>query len=104
MEIGRQVSERLIQAAGHMVDAASRMPQILHLQYREVVANPMAAVRALYHHCGLELSEIAEQRMVAFLERPRPLSAQRYDFAEFGFDPGALRERFADYVRCFGVP
>jgi hypothetical protein len=104
MEIGRQVSERLIQAAGHMVDAASRMPHILHLHYREVVANPMAAVRTLYRHCGLDLSDIAGRRMAAFLERPQPLSAQRYDFAEFGFDPGALRERFADYVRYFGVP
>jgi hypothetical protein len=102
-EVGRQVSERLIEAAGHMMDAASRLPHILHLHYREVVAQPMAAIRKLYHHCGLELGEIAEQRITAFLERPRHRSVPRNDFARYGLDAASLRERFADYVRTFAV-
>ncbi|HEY2007403.1 MAG TPA: sulfotransferase [Rhizomicrobium sp.] len=103
-EVGRQVSERLVQAADHMVDAAGRIPGILHLHYRDVVADPMAAIRKLYRHCGFDLGEIAKQRMEAFLNRQRPLSARRYDFAEFGLDPGALRESFARYVQYFAVP
>lgn len=103
-EVGRQVSTRLSQAADHMMDAASHVPGILHLYYREVVANPMAAVRALYRHCGFDLSPVAEERMKAFLDQPRQPAARRPDFARFGLDPAALRDRFAGYVRYFAVP
>jgi hypothetical protein len=102
--LGQQVSARLNQAADHMMAAAARFPDILHLYYREVVAQPIAAVRALYRHCGLELSQIAEQRMAAFLARPRHRAVPRYDFAMFGLDAGKLRERFSAYVRHFAVP
>ena len=84
--------------------AAGRFPDILHLHYREVVAQPIAAVRTLYRHCGRDLSQVAEQRMSAFLARPRHRSVPRYDFAMFGLDAGSLRERFAAYVRHFAVP
>ena len=104
MEVGRQVSARLVQAADTMVDAAVRMPDILHFHYREVVADPIAAIRKLYGHCGFDLSEVAGQRMAAFLERPRPLMARRDNLAEFGLDPGRLRDSFAGYVRHFAVP
>ena len=104
MEIGRQVSAQLVQAADCMVNAASRIPHILHLHYREVVANPMAAIRKLYRHCGFELEETAEQRMAAFLKRPHDRPCRQYDFTEFGLDAGSLRERFARYVRYFAVP
>lgn len=104
MEIGRQVSARLVQGAGCMMDATSHLPHILHLHYREVVANPMAAVRTLYHHCGFDLGPAAEKRILAFLAEPRRSSARRYSFAEFGLDAGSLRERFAPYVQYFGVP
>ena len=103
-EVGQQVSGRLAEAADHMVDAAGHLPQILHMQYREVVADPMAAVRTLYRHCGFELGKAGERRMTAFLEKPRHRAARRYDFARFGLDPAALRDRFARYVRYFAVP
>jgi hypothetical protein len=103
VEIGHQVSTRLIQGADHMMSAASRIPNILHLNYREVVANPLAAIRALYCHCGCNLSQIAEQRMAAFLQRPRSASTRHYNLAEFGLDAATLRERFARYVRHFAL-
>jgi hypothetical protein len=103
-ELGRQVSARLNQAADHMMAAANRLPDILHLYYREVVAQPLEAVRTLYRHCGMELSKAAEQRMADFLARPRRRAAPRYDFAMFGLDAGKLREGFSAYVRHFAVP
>ena len=103
-EVGHQVSARLVQAADHMMEAADHLPRILHLHYREVVAEPVAAVRRLYRHCGFELSGAAEQRMTAFLARPHRRRARTQDFASFGLDAGALRDRFAAYVRHFAVP
>jgi hypothetical protein len=101
-EVGRQVSARLHQAADHMM--GGHFPRILHLHYREVVAQPIAAVRTLYRHCGFELSGAAEQRMTRFLARPHRRSVRTQDFSRFGLDAGALRDRFARYVRHFAVP
>ena len=103
-EVGRQVSLRQAQAADRMMDAAIRLPRILHLHYREVVEQPMAAIRKLYRHCGLELEASAEQRMKAFLARPRRRAPRVYDLARAGLDAASLRERFAAYVRHFAVP
>ncbi len=103
-EVGRQVSARLVQAADHMMDAAGRLPHILHLYYGQAVAEPIAAVRTLYRYCGFELSGTAEQRMAAFLARPHRCAVRTQDFARFGLDAGILRDRFARYVRHFAVP
>ena len=104
VEIGQQISARLVQAADRMMDAAGRLSRVLHLQYREVAASPMAVIRKLYRHCGFELSEVAEHRMMEFLERPRQPSLGKCGFREFGLDAATLRERFARYVRHFAVP
>ena len=104
MEIGRHVSARLAEAAAHMIDAASHVPHILHLNYQDVVASPMEAVRKVYRHCGFGLSETAAQRMAAFVEQPHQRSPRQHDLAEFGLDAGSLRDRFASYVRHFAVP
>ena len=34
--------------------------------------------------------------------RPNP-NPHRYDLAEFGLDPGQIRERFAAYIERYGV-
>jgi len=103
-EVGQQVSGRLCQAADHMMDATGHIPHILHLHYGQVVAQPIAAVRALYRHCGFEFSGDAEQRMAAFLARPHRRRIRDHDFASFGLDAATLRDRFARYIRHFAVP
>jgi len=103
-QVGHQVSARLRQAAGHMMDAAGHLPRILHLHYGQVVVQPIAAVRTLYRHCGFELSAAAERRMTRFLARPHRRSVRTQDFSRFGLDAGNLRDGFAPYVQHFAVP
>lgn len=103
-QVGQQVSARLVQAADHMMEAEGHLPRILHLHYGQVVAEPVAAIRTLYRHCGFELSKPAEQRMAGFLARPHRRRVRTHDFSSFGLDAGTLRDRFARYVRHFAVP
>lgn len=102
-EIGRQVSSRLIESTDHMIQAASRSDNILHLHYRQVVASPMDAVRRLYDYCGLHLSVEAERRMQDWLVRPGHRTGRSYSLAEFGLDAAALRDSFARYVSAFSI-
>ena len=78
---------------------------MLHLQYHEVLADPLRAVQRIYRHCGLTVSALATQRMRNWLEnrrnrnhRPRP-----YVLSTFGLDPYELREEFAPYTSYFDL-
>jgi hypothetical protein len=104
-EVGRQVADRLIESANRMTEVSRQMNgRILHLHYKEVVSAPMEAVTTVYRHCGMELEDETRRRIGALLDSPRHRSRHRYELAEFGLDPGFLRESFARYMDVFAVP
>ena len=103
--VGRQVADRLIESAERMTaESGARNGRILHLHYRDVVSAPMAAVSAIYGHCGFELDECCRKGMQEWLARRRHHRRVRYELSEFGLDPGRLRESFARYMDAFSVP
>ena len=56
----------------------------------------------LYRHFGLPLSEAARDSMRRFLSAAPPANHQ-YSLEEFGFDSGALRDRFECYMEHFDI-
>ena len=102
--VGKNVADRLVASAERMA-AADGAENILHLYFREVIGDPMAAVTKVYAHCGRELSPAAKLKMLSWLAaRPRSKSRRHYDLAEFGLDVGDLRQRFSAYMQHFAVP
>ena len=105
VEIGRQVSASWMDGARRMSGLASNGDSALHLHYRQIISHPIDAVRAVYRHCGLVLTEEAERRMRSWLGARvnvgRPW--RDYQLADFGLDPHLLRERFAGYTDTFGI-
>jgi hypothetical protein len=77
-----------------------------HLRYADLMADPIPAMRRLYAHFGLEISALHEARMRAWLrQRPQDtFGRHRYDPADFGFRPGDIDARYADYRKRFDVP
>ena len=88
-------------------EAATFPPsQIVDVHFTEFVADPVATIRAIYDHVGLELSDEAEAHMRAFLTAhpgDGGGGGTRYRFSETGLDAGALRARAASYQERFGV-
>jgi hypothetical protein len=105
VEIGREVSASWINGAQRMRGLSASGDEVLHLQYRQIVSDPLNAVSAVYRHCGLVLTEEAQQRMRSWLGTAANVSrpARNYKLAEFGLDPHVLRERFARYTDTFGI-
>jgi hypothetical protein len=105
VEIGRQVSTSWIDGAQRMSELSSS-GGVLHLHYRQIISRPLDAVRAIYRHSGLVLTEEAEGRMRSWMRASvnvrRPPSRD-YKLAEFGLDAGLLRERFTRYTDTFGI-
>jgi hypothetical protein len=85
--------------------AQSSTARFVDLDYRALVADPIAAVRRVYEAAGLELTPdlvaAFERHIVANRQHAR--GAHRYTPEQFGLDRGALRERFARYEQRFGL-
>jgi hypothetical protein len=67
--------------------------------------DPFPILERLYDFLGETLSDTAQARMRAWRQdTPRDKhGAHRYDAAEFGIDPAALRQRFQFYADRFSV-
>jgi hypothetical protein len=79
---------------------------IVDVQYADLVADPVATVRAIYAAVGDELDDTAAAAITAYVEaHPRgQFGAHRYDVSEYGLDTGALAERFVGYTDRYAVP
>jgi len=107
-EIGHEVSSLWNDGAERMIRAADGPESILHLQYRQILTDPIEAARAVLRHAGRTLSAETEAGMRAWLSgahnAPKHGSARRrYDLAMFGLEPQSLRAQFARYTERFGV-
>jgi len=79
--------------------------RFVDVAYDDLVADPVATVRAIYRHFDEDLGADGEAAMRRYLvDQPRGVRGQhRYDIGALGLDPGALEERFAPYRAHFAV-
>jgi hypothetical protein len=105
VELGRHVSASWVDGAQRMRALSARDNSVLHLHYRQIIRSPLDAVRSVYRHCNLVLTEEAEARMRRWLSTAVNVSrpSREYRLASFGLDPHLLRERFACYTDTFGI-
>jgi hypothetical protein len=107
-EIGRQDSDRWLAATELMIAAAddgSFVQPIFHIHYRNLVANPLGTVAALYRHFGRSLGPIAADR-IDRLVAAKPnggYGARRSSLEEYGLDPDLERERYVRYMGHFEI-
>jgi hypothetical protein len=87
-------------------DEKSEGPWCRHLQYEELMADPVDAVRRLYAHVGDEVTDLHARRMRSFLDhRPRDaFGKHRYDPADFGWSYPELAEEFKEYTVRYRIP
>jgi hypothetical protein len=75
----------------------------IDVDYRSLMADPVATVGALCDRLGLEFDDASRRAVQQWLEdHPQDQhGVHRYSAAEFGLDPDRLRARFAFYSRRF---
>ena len=103
LEIGAHWSQRWARALERAIAArAKREDRFLDVHYAELVADPMAQVRRIYAHAGLELTAEAEARMRQWAvenERDRrPVHA--YTLEEFGYTQRGSAPRLRGLLRA----
>jgi len=77
-----------------------------HLQYADLMADPIAAVRALYAHFGARVSPLHARRMEVWMsERHQEVHGRHvYDPADFGLTNEGITERYAEYRQRYAIP
>src|SRR4030095_12540063 len=77
-----------------------------HLQYAELMADPIATVRKLYAHFGAQVGTLHARRMEVWMrERHQEAHGRHaYDPADFGLSVAGIAERYAEYRERFAVP
>ena len=93
----------------HVADRDAGIPpaaQVVDVHFAQLVADPVAVVRAVHATAGLPFAAEDEARVAAHLAaRPKGRhGGHDHDFASLGLDRDAERDRFVGYQRRFGVP
>ncbi len=108
IEIGRQDSDRWLAATKLMTEAADEEQfeePILHIHYLNLVSDPLETVATLYRHFGRALDPRTAAR-ISRLVAAKPnggYGTRRSHMEEYGLNPVAERDRYAQYVERFGI-
>jgi len=79
--------------------------RFVDVDYRQLVADPLATTAQLYDDLGIELSAEAERRMTAHVaeHRQHRFGKHEYDYADFGLVRDDLNDRLAGYRATYGL-
>ena len=104
--VGRQALDRAAMAVDRALDVRAAAPgdAFVDVAYRQLVDDPIAAVRAIYDRRGQPLTAGAEagmRRWIAGNPQHRH-GAHRYDLARFGLTGDEVEAAFARYSERFG--
>jgi hypothetical protein len=106
--LGAEISEsymtRFLEPAVATVDRLAEN-RIAHVRAPDLSGDAVGALADVYRTLGLELAEEARRSMRAYLEEKRRNRGPKHiHTAEgFGLEPGAIRERFANYCQRFDL-
>jgi len=100
LELWASRLERLLEARKRLDSS-----RFFDLEFREVVSDPLAAIRRMYAHFGIELSPEGERAIARFAAgNPRGKHGEhRYSAADFGLTDAAMHDRFAGYMEHFDI-
>ena len=106
--IGRDESTRWLDGARRMMDIADGTgfaQPICHVQYIDLVTDPVSTVEQVYRHFGMELDEKSVAAMGHYvMERPKGGYGPRdYHLEDHGLDAAEEREKFRPYLLQFGI-
>jgi hypothetical protein len=84
---------------------SDKSDQFIDIQFEEVVADPVAALRRTYERFDMPWSADVEGGMRSFLANsPRGKhGAHRYDIEDFGMTLGEIRKRFEGYCSTYDI-
>ena len=104
-EWNRRLHDGLMRGMAY-ADRQKERDWCFHLQYAELMRDPLDAVERLYAHFGESVTALHRRRMEVWM-RDRGQDAfgrHHYALADFGLSEEEIDDRYADYCKRFDVP
>ncbi len=94
-----------LNGVGALRDGGTLPDRFVDVHFRELLKDPVAALRAAYEGMQRDFTDAHEDRVRRYLdEKPRgKFGVHRYTAREWGFDRRELHERMKPYIDRFGV-
>lgn len=106
-EIGSQTVDRFHLGVSRAMAARERLgdDRVFDVPFHELVRDPLSMVRRIRAHFDLAHPPGADEKMAGFLADKRSDARGKhvYSPAQWGLEPGAVRDRFADYIDRFDI-
>jgi hypothetical protein len=99
------IAEALDRSVDAREDDIISTDRVLDVPFAKFLRDPIAVVRSIYDHVGLELTATTEDRIRLFLadNQRDKYGLHHYSFADTGLDPGDLLDRTRRYREFFDV-
>lgn len=83
---------------------ANPQVKVLDLRFRDIVADPVAAVRRVYDHAGMDFTPESERAVSHWwAANPSDKHGQhRYELADYGLTREQVETVYADYIEAYG--
>lgn len=84
---------------------ANPQVKVLDLRFRDIVADPVAAVRRVYDHAGMDFTPESERAVSNWwAANPSDKHGQhRYELADYGLTREQVETVYADYIEAYGA-
>jgi Sulfotransferase family len=109
-QLGQREARMLAEALGRITSFRDAHPELagrfIDVKYGELVSDPLAVVRRIYHHLELRLTDFASERMQRLAwSRSRYRARQASPtLKDLGLDGPSETRRFEPYCSRFGIP
>ncbi len=103
--IGAHWAGKLSRALAHCMAVSEAQPErFLHLQFADMVGDPIAQMQRLYAFAGESFGDRAQAAMRAYREDDahRP-GSHRYALEDYGLDAATILRLFAPYIDRYGL-
>lgn len=101
-ELGPAVLEYLAASMDHAMSCRRHIDpaRIIDVSYRDLIADPLGAVRSIYGHFGMTVTDDLDRALSAHAAaHPRGAHGQHeYALDRYGLSAAAVRERFSEYL------
>jgi len=91
------------QAAAIAWRKANPQVEVLDLAFRDLIADPVDAVRKVYDHADIDFTIETEEAVLRWWrEHPSDKHGQhRYDLADYGLTREEVEDVYADYISAY---
>ena len=105
-EVGEQALDRLATDFERYLEVRKQCDSssFFDLQYRDLLAEPLATVGEIYEHFNLPFSTEAKLKMGVYLNKDRDGGGHQYRPEDFGLTAESIRSRFQVYIDTFNIP